>query len=64
MLYAHWLVCCMCDIYSICQIFERETKREKILEGRRREMKLKAKQAAASGGGGGGGGGGEEKGGG
>lgn len=39
------------------QIFEREVKREKILEGRRREIKLKLKQqgaAAASGGGGGG----------
>ena len=37
------------------QIFEREVKREKILEGRRREIKLKLKQqgaAAASGGGG------------
>ncbi|XP_019851832.1 PREDICTED: dynein intermediate chain 3, ciliary-like, partial [Amphimedon queenslandica] len=40
--------------HNINAIFERETKREKILEGRRREMKLKAKQAAASGGGGGG----------
>lgn len=39
------------------QIFERETRREKILEGRRRELKLKAKQAAATVGGGGGGGG-------
>ena len=37
------------------QIFEREVKREKILEGRRREIKLKLKQqgAAAAGGGGG-----------
>ena len=40
------------------QIFERETRREKILEGRRRELKLKAKQAAAAGGGGGAEGGG------
>ena len=43
------------------QVFERETHREKILEGRRREIKLKAKQASAAGGGGGvvaGGGGG------
>ena len=31
------------------QIFERETRREKILEGRRREIKLKQKQAAAGG---------------
>jgi dynein intermediate chain 2 len=49
---------------NINAIFERETKREKILEGRRRELKLKAKQAAAAGGGGGdtgGGGGGEEE---
>ena len=40
------------------QLFERETRREKILEGRRRELKLKAKQqsaAVATGGGGGGG---------
>ena len=46
---------------SPVQLFERETRREKILEGRRRELKLKAKQqtaaAAATGGGGGGGGG-------
>lgn len=40
---------------NINAIFERETRREKILEGRRRELKLKAKQAAAGGGGGGGG---------
>ena len=39
-------------------MFERETKREKILEGRRRELKLKAKQQSAAVGGGGGGGGG------
>ena len=39
-------------------MFERETRREKILEGRRREMKLKQKQAAKGGEGGGGGGGG------
>ena len=38
-------------------MFERETRREKILEGRRREMKLKQKQAAKGGEGGGGGGG-------
>ena len=40
---------------SFTQIFEREVKREKILEGRRREIKLKLKQqgAAAAGGGGG-----------
>ena len=37
-------------------MFERETKREKILEGRRRELKLKAKQQSAAVGGGGGGG--------
>ena len=37
------------------QVFERETRREKILEGRRREMKLKQKQAAKGGEGGGGG---------
>lgn len=46
----------MTDYYFvITQIFEREVKREKILEGRRREIKLKLKQqgaAAASGGGG------------
>ena len=40
------------------QVFERETHREKVLEGRRREMKLKAKQQSAAGGAGGGGGGG------
>lgn len=40
------------------QVFERETHREKILEGRRREIKLKAKQASAATTGGGGGGGG------
>ena len=34
------------------QVFEREGRREKILEGRRREMKLKAKQQSAAGGGG------------
>lgn len=39
------------------QIFERETRREKILEGRRREMKLKQKQVAAGAGKGGEGGG-------
>ena len=38
-------------------MFERETRREKILEGRRREMKLKQKQVAAGGGKGGEGGG-------
>ena len=41
--------------FPLTQIFEREVKREKILEGRRRELKLKLKQqgaAAASGGGG------------
>ena len=43
-------------------MFERETRREKILEGRRREMKLKQKQAAKGGEGGGGGGGGEGEG--
>ena len=39
-------------------MFERETRRERILEGRRRELKLKQKQVAAGGKGGGGGGGG------
>lgn len=48
-------------------MFERETRREKILEGKRREMKLKQKQAASvgkggEGGGGGGGGGGDDEG--
>ncbi len=51
------------DMVVFCrsQVFERETHREKILEGRRREIKLKAKQASAASGGGGvvaGGGGG------
>ena len=45
-------------------MFERETRREKILEGRRREFKLKQKQVVAAGGKGGGGGGGGEEGGG
>lgn len=49
---------CYCNFPP--KMFERETRREKILEGRRREMKLKAKQqsavaAAATAGGGGGG---------
>ena len=46
-------VCC-----DTLQVLERETHREKVLEGRRREMKLKAKQQSAAAGGGGGGGGG------
>ena len=46
------------DLWLLVQVFERETRREKILEGRRREMKLKQKQAASKGGEGGGGGGG------
>ena len=49
-------------LYVLLQVFERETRREKILEGRRREMKLKQKQAASKGGEGGGGGGGEGEG--
>lgn len=44
---------------NVNMVFERETKREKILEGRRREMKLKAKQQSAAVVGGGGGGGGD-----
>ena len=44
----------LCD-YDV-QVFERETHREKVLEGRRREMKLKAKQQSAAGGATGGGG--------
>lgn len=47
----------MCLVY-IRQMFERETHREKVLEGRRREMKLKAKQQSAAGGAAGAGGGG------
>ncbi len=56
------LYCTVVNLFFVgSQVFERETHREKILEGRRREIKLKAKQASAAGGGGGvvaGGGGG------
>lgn len=45
---------------NVTTLFEGETRREKILEGRRREMKLKAKQQSATAGGGGGGGGGDD----
>ena len=50
-------------VYANVKVFEREVKREKILESRHKELKLKMKQqaaaTAATGGPGGGGGGGE-----
>lgn len=50
-------------VYVTLKVFEREVRREKILEARHKELKLKMKQqaaaAAASGGPSGGGGGGE-----
>ena len=50
-------------VYVNVKVFEREVKREKILESRHKELKLKMKQqaaaTAATGGPGGGGGGGE-----
>ncbi len=50
-------------VYVNVKVFEREVRREKILESRHKELKLKMKQqaaaAAATGGPSGGGGGGE-----